>query len=250
MAKATKGLTAKACRSAEGRQDDTTTAMHRGLICRSGPTGTQVLAAPIRAWRARALAWPRQCCRLLAEGGSRASTQGEATAGRWGRSGRGQEGSQGRCCSCRRQDAHLRGSNSPVLRSAQCQVEEPQARRAIPHHARDLRPSQDRPTVGRRHRHRRGAQGASNRFGRQRPRRLRECVAASSWSSIGPPFATTEQVTTPHAGKDTSLEVLPARGQIQKTEHQPALQFEQLPGFMQELASVKALLLAHLSSRS
>ena len=55
-------------------------------------------------------------------------------------------------------------------------------------------------------------------------------------SSIGPRCATTEQATTLRAGAVTSLEVLPARGQIQKTEHQPALQFEQLPEFMQELA--------------
>jgi integrase len=40
----------------------------------------------------------------------------------------------------------------------------------------------------------------------------------------------------PARWKGHLAEVLPARGQIQKTEHQPALQFEQLPGFMQELA--------------
>ena len=40
----------------------------------------------------------------------------------------------------------------------------------------------------------------------------------------------------PARWKGHLAEVLPARGQIQKTEHQPALPFEELPEFMQELA--------------
>ena len=175
MAKATRDLTAKRVEAlkAEGRYHDP---LHRGLYLQVGPTGKKSWllryehggrerwhglgsAADFSLKEARERA--RKARQLLADGIDPVEAKKAAKAA---------------VALAHAKTLTFEEANSSVLLSAQCQVEEPQARRAIPHHAGDLRPSQDRPPVGRRHRHRRGAQSARTDLADED----RDCIA-SAW---------------------------------------------------------------------
>ena len=204
----------------------------------------------LRARRPRALARPRQREGLQLRGGPRASARRSAAAGRRRRPGRGQEGVQGRRRARRRQDPHLRGGDPPILRPAQRQVDEPQARHAIPLLAGSLRAPQNRPTVGRRRRHRRGAQGPGahladedrDRLARARPHRIRPRLGHGA--------------QLPDGREPRALEGAPRRGAARPRSNPEGraptgiCRSTTSPGSCGSWRSVRALPLAHLSSRS
>ena len=207
----------------------------RGLYLQVGPTGGKILAAALRARRPRALARVGATGRRRFENSTRARPCRPPAPARRHRSDRSPQSREGQIGRRQGQAADLSRGRAGVLRSARRQVEERQARA-----------TKSSPRCG-------SMPSRCSATWRWPISACRKCCARSSriWTSKTETasrvrgriesvldWCTVRGYRTgdnPARWKGHLSEVLPARGQIKKTNHHPALPYRDIPAFMADL---------------